>query len=97
MSLLYCIALVGGFLNFADCSLSWLADAAQVSRRTLCRAIVDLESVGWLKRDKQAIISGSEVGTLAVVAVVRHMTDTFFSALGLLKSLKRDWGYQSAK
>lgn len=78
---------------FADCSLSWLAESAGVSRRTLCRVIVDLESVGWLRRDSQEIMKGDEWGTFAVATVVRRLTRAFFVALGLGWRLDKDQEY----
>ena len=78
---------------FADCSLSWLANSAGVSRRTLCRVIVDLESVGWLRRDKQEVMKGDQWGTYAVATVVRRLTRAFFTALGLGWRLEKDQNY----
>ena len=81
---------------YADCSLNWLAEAAGVSHRTLCRVIVDLESVGWLKRESQTVTNGPEPGTLAVATVIRRLTSRFFAALGLTKALNRDREYLQA-
>ena len=74
---------------FADCSLSWLCHAADVSRRTLCRVLADLVDIGWLRRGTQKIIS-AERDVIAVATVIRSLTDHFFSALGLGKDFRRD-------
>lgn len=78
---------------YADCSLAWLAKNAGISRRTLCRVIVDLESVGWLRRAPQEIKRSDEWGTLAVATVVRKLTKKFFVVLGLQQRLEQDQEY----
>lgn len=81
---------------FADCSLSWLCHAADVSRRTLCRVLADLVDVGWLDRRAQKIIAVDD-DTLAVATVIRSLTERFFAALGLGKDFARDKIYQKGK